>query len=120
MPPVAATQIRRIKILSMGEPAVGKSCLIKRFCEEKFVSKYVTTIGIDYGVKPVQVQGHGAVRVNFWDVAGGEEYFDIRNEFYRDVQAAVCIMTPRIMTMPLHITRPRVQISRASRHRNRA
>jgi GTPase SAR1 family protein len=41
----------RIKIISMGAPGVGKSCLIKRYCEEKFVSKYIGTIGVDYGVK---------------------------------------------------------------------
>ena len=40
----------RIKIISMGAPGVGKSCLIKRYCEEKFVSKYIGTIGVDYGV----------------------------------------------------------------------
>jgi len=41
----------RIKIISMGAPGVGKSCLIKRYCEEKFVAKYIGTIGVDYGVK---------------------------------------------------------------------
>ena len=28
----------------------GKSALIKRHCEHRFVSRYVMTIGIDYGV----------------------------------------------------------------------
>lgn len=27
-----------------------QSCIIKRYCEKRFVSKYMTTIGIDYGV----------------------------------------------------------------------
>ena len=27
-----------------------QSCIIKRFCEKRFISKYLTTIGIDYGV----------------------------------------------------------------------
>ena len=33
----------------MGEAGTGKSCLIKRYCEEKFVSKYISTIGVDFG-----------------------------------------------------------------------
>ena len=33
-----------------GKTGVGKSCLIKRFCEDKFVSKHIATIGIDFGV----------------------------------------------------------------------
>ena len=94
MPPAptaaGTAPLRRIKIISMGDKAVGKSCLIKRYCEEKFVTKYVTTIGIDYGVKPVVIRGQN-VRINFWDVAGGDEYVEIRNEFYRDVQGAILV-----------------------------
>lgn len=42
---------RRIKILTVGDAGVGKSCLIKRHCEGRFVGEYITTIGIDYGVR---------------------------------------------------------------------
>lgn len=80
--------ILRIKIISMGDGGVGKSCVIKRYCEEKFVSKYISTIGIDYGVKPVVVDGR-EVRVNFWDLSGHPEFFEVRNEFYKDTQGAL-------------------------------
>ena len=30
--------------------ACMQSCLIKRYCEKRFVSKYTPTIGVDYGV----------------------------------------------------------------------
>uniref|UniRef100_A0A7S3DBW3 Uncharacterized protein n=1 Tax=Palpitomonas bilix TaxID=652834 RepID=A0A7S3DBW3_9EUKA len=75
----------RMKVVSMGDAAVGKSCLIKRYCERRFVSKYITTIGVDFGVKPAEVKGR-EVKVNFWDLAGPKEYFDVRNEFYKDSQ----------------------------------
>ncbi len=39
------------QFLSLGAAGVGKSCLIKRFCEGRFVSRYIQTIGVDYGVK---------------------------------------------------------------------
>mmetsp|Transcript_32034 Transcript_32034/g.75499 ORF Transcript_32034/g.75499 Transcript_32034/m.75499 type:complete len:188 (+) Transcript_32034:99-662(+) len=78
----------RIKIISMGNAGCGKSCLIKRYCEEKFVQKYISTIGVDFGVKSVVVDGQ-QVKVNFWDLAGGQEYFEVRNEFYRDAQGAL-------------------------------
>ncbi|CAM9650977.1 unnamed protein product [Laminaria digitata] len=80
----------RIKIISMGALGVGKSCLIKRFCEERFVSKYISTIGIDYGVKPVSVNGE-SVRINFWDLSGHPDFFEIRNEFYKDSQGAALV-----------------------------
>mmetsp|Transcript_32544 Transcript_32544/g.77231 ORF Transcript_32544/g.77231 Transcript_32544/m.77231 type:complete len:186 (+) Transcript_32544:402-959(+) len=78
----------RIKVISMGDASSGKSCLIKRYCEEKFVQKYISTIGVDFGVKSVVVDSH-QVKANFWDLAGGQEYFEVRNEFYRDAQGAL-------------------------------
>ena len=89
VPPVQAAP--RMKVISLGEAAVGKSCLIKRYCEDKFVSKYVATIGIDFGVKPVPIEGAGTVKINFFDFAGGSEYFEIRNEFYKDAQGAMLV-----------------------------
>lgn len=80
----------RIKILSIGSANTGKSCLIKRFCEEKFVSKYIPTIGVDYGVKPISIDGL-EVKVNFWDLSGNGEFFEIRNEFYKDIQGCLLV-----------------------------
>ena len=74
----------------MGPPGSGKSCLIKRFCENRFVSKYIATIGVDYGVKPHTVDGQ-KVRVNFWDLSGHDAFYDVRNEFYKDSQGVVLV-----------------------------
>ena len=83
-------QLERIKVISMGSGGCGKSCLIKRYCEDRFVSKYIATIGVDYGVKPVRIDGV-EVRVNFWDLSGHPEFFEIRNEFYKDAQGCVLV-----------------------------
>lgn len=90
----------RIKIVSIGSSGVGKSCVIKRYCEGRFVSKYIPTIGIDYGVKRVNVSSSAqmsssapnlVVRVNFWDMAGGDEYIEVRNEFYAAAEGVVLV-----------------------------
>ncbi len=81
----------RIKVLSMGEGGVGKSCLIKRYCEEKFVSRYISTIGVDFGVRTVSISGYSDVKVNFWDLSGHPEFVDIRTEFYNDTQGCVLV-----------------------------
>ena len=74
----------------MGDAATGKSCLVKRFCEERFVPKYISTIGIDYGVKPTKINNRD-VRVNFWDMSGSEAFFEVRNEFYKDSSGAILV-----------------------------
>lgn len=77
------------KMISVGNQDVGKSCLIKRYCEGRFVKRYIQTIGIDYGVKKVDVLNH-KVCVNFFDLSGNDCYKEIRAEFYKD--ASACIM----------------------------
>lgn len=45
------------KVISVGNQEAGKSCLIKRYCEGRFVKRYISTIGIDYGVKKLEIKG---------------------------------------------------------------
>ena len=71
----------RLKILAMGPSNAGKSTLIKRFCGEIFHSQYNPTIGVDFGTKPLQINGID-IRIDFFDLSGDAAYFDIRNEFY--------------------------------------
>ena len=52
-----------MKLISLGDVEVGKSCLIKRYCEGNFIEDYITTIGIDYGVKKVPFND---IKVNFY------------------------------------------------------
>ena len=81
---------KRIKILSLGDSSSGKSCLIKRYCESRFIPEYISTIGIDYGVKTIDFNNN-IVKINFWDVAGDPIYYDTRSEFYKDTTIALLI-----------------------------
>lgn len=78
------------KIISVGNQEVGKSCLIKRYCEGRFVKRYISTIGIDYGVKKLDCVGL-KVCVNFFDLSGNDEYKDIRAEFYKDASGCIAV-----------------------------
>ncbi|XP_060042648.1 dnaJ homolog subfamily C member 27 isoform X2 [Erinaceus europaeus] len=102
----------RIKVISMGNAEVGKSCIIKRYCEKRFVSKYLATIGIDYGVTKVQVRDR-EIKVNIFDMAGHPFFYEgtaqlcclivvwritpvtsepqVRNEFYKDTQGVILV-----------------------------
>jgi len=55
----------------------------------KFIPNYLATVGVDFGVRTVTVNKQ-EVRVNFWDLSGHPEFFEVRNEFYRSTQA-VCM-----------------------------
>ena len=54
------------------------------------MSRYISTIGVDFGVKPMEINGY-SVKVNFWDLSGHPEFFDVRNEFYKDTQGCLLV-----------------------------
>ncbi|KAG9336304.1 hypothetical protein JZ751_002651 [Albula glossodonta] len=80
----------RVKVISLGNAEVGKSCIIKRYCEKRFVAKYLATIGIDYGVTKVQVRDR-EIKVNIFDMAGHPFFYEVRNEFYKDSQGVILV-----------------------------
>ncbi|OQS04236.1 cyclin-dependent kinase [Thraustotheca clavata] len=83
--------VLRIKVISMGDGGVGKSCVIKRYCEGTFSTlnlPFSSDFCIDYGVKPVRINNTD-VRVNFWDLSGQPEFLEVRNEFYKDTQGGI-------------------------------
>eukprot|EP00040_Diaphanoeca_grandis_P004410 m.282092 g.282092 ORF g.282092 m.282092 type:complete len:289 (+) comp159436_c0_seq1:163-1029(+) len=83
--------VHRLKIISAGDADTGKSCLIKRYCERRFVSKYIPTVGVDFGVTTATIDG-AEVRVSFYDLAGGSLYTDVREEFYPETQGIMLVV----------------------------
>ncbi|XP_075834429.1 ras-related protein Rab-13 isoform X1 [Microtus pennsylvanicus] len=45
------------KLLLIGDSGVGKTCLIIRFAEDNFNSTYISTIGIDFKIRTVEIEG---------------------------------------------------------------
>lgn len=83
--------VPKIKVVSLGESRVGKSCLIKRFCEgNRFVTQYIPTIGIDYGARQFSVD-NAQFYAHFWDMSGDDSYFEVRNEFYGDTDGFLMV-----------------------------
>jgi len=79
-----------VKIISIGAQEVGKSCLIKRYCEGRFVKRYIPTIGVDYGVKVVDTKA-GSAAVHFFDLSGNEDFKMIRLDFYSNAQGCIIV-----------------------------
>eukprot|EP00889_Picochlorum_renovo_P007620 jgi/Picre1/34650/NNA_002118.t1 len=58
-----------IKLLLIGDSGVGKSCLLLRFSEDSFTNSFITTIGIDFKIKKIQIDGTW-IKLQIWDTAG--------------------------------------------------
>jgi small GTP-binding protein len=78
------------KVSIAGDEAVGKTSLIRRYCEGKFESSRVATIGVDFQTKVVELPT-GAVKLSIWDMAGQARFEVVRTGMYRGSRAAALV-----------------------------
>ncbi len=58
-----------IKLLLIGDSGVGKSCLLLRFSDDSFTPSFITTIGIDFKIRTITLDGK-RIKLQIWDTAG--------------------------------------------------
>lgn len=63
------------KLLIIGDSGVGKSSILLRFSDNTYTGTYITTIGVDFKVKTVVVDGK-KLKLQIWDTAGVTDFFD--------------------------------------------
>ncbi|XP_033859302.3 ras-related protein Rab-23 [Acipenser ruthenus] len=81
-----------IKMVVVGNGAVGKSSMIQRYCKGVFTKDYKKTIGVDFLERQIQVNDDD-VRLMLWDTAGQEEFDAITKAYYRGAQACVLVFS---------------------------
>lgn len=59
-----------IKVIIVGDAAVGKTSFIQRYVTNAFQSNYKWTVGVDFALKRVEWSEKTAVKLQLWDVAG--------------------------------------------------
>ena len=79
-----------LKILLIGDMAVGKTCLLRRFVDDQFSSEFITTIGIDYKLKSMDLLGK-KVKLQVWDTAGQERFRTITHSYFRGSNGIVLV-----------------------------
>uniref|UniRef100_A0A3Q3DU56 Calcium release activated channel regulator 2A n=1 Tax=Hippocampus comes TaxID=109280 RepID=A0A3Q3DU56_HIPCM len=79
---------RLFKIVLVGNSNVGKTSLLRRFCDDCFNLDTSATVGIDYSVKTILVD-NSQVALQVWDTAGQERYRSITKQFFRKADGVV-------------------------------
>ncbi|KAJ8790852.1 hypothetical protein J1605_020946 [Eschrichtius robustus] len=83
-----STPDRLFKIVFVGNSSVGKTSFLSRFCDGSFSPGSAATVGIDYRVRTVSVDG-SRVALQLWDTAGQERYRCITRQFFRKADGVV-------------------------------
>lgn len=84
-----------MKILLLGDGAVGKSAIRLRFMDSSIQKRYMMTIGSEFAIKTIKIasgpyKGH-TIKAQIWDVAGKKESSTIRSLYYKRSHAAIMV-----------------------------
>uniref|UniRef100_A0A672PLI5 Ras-related protein Rab-35 n=1 Tax=Sinocyclocheilus grahami TaxID=75366 RepID=A0A672PLI5_SINGR len=69
---------------------VGKSSLLLRFADNTFSGSYITTIGVDFKIRTVEINGE-KVKLQIWDTAGQERFRTITSTYYRGTHGVIVV-----------------------------
>ena len=70
------------KLLLIGDSGVGKTCILFRFSDDAFNTTFISTIGIDFKIKTIELRGK-KIKLQIWDTAGQERFHTITTSYYR-------------------------------------
>ena len=83
------------KVIIIGEPAVGKTSLVKQYVTDQFKDEYKSTMGANIYLKTVELEDGTKIKFTLWDIAGQRERFArMQNVYFQGAQGCI-IFRPR-------------------------
>ena len=79
-----------IKIVLLGETAVGKTSIIQRFITDSFNSNCISSLSAQFNSKTMEINGE-TLKIDIWDTAGQEKYRSLARIFYKDAKVIVFV-----------------------------
>jgi len=82
--------MNKIKLIFVGEGAVGKTSLIAQYVDNKFVEEYVMTVGRDKAIKELDINGK-KINIEIWDTPGQEKFNQVNKIFMKNTKIAIIV-----------------------------
>ena len=81
-----------LKLVVIGDGAVGKTSLIVRHVDKRFIEEYKPTIGFDIALKTMKIEEGGIeAELLIWDIAGQAIFEKIREEYLQGTNGALIL-----------------------------
>jgi small GTP-binding protein len=78
------------KVVMVGDFAVGKTSLVRRFVHNEFSDSYLTSIGVKVSKKDITAPDYRASLL-LWDIAGSDGFGSISTEYLKGAAAAIIV-----------------------------
>lgn len=79
----------KFKVVILGDESSGKTSVIRRAIEDKFMKEYEATLGVDLFTKTISIPGKKDVRLQVWDTSGQERFKASIPSYIRDCHVAI-------------------------------
>ncbi len=80
-----------LKIIIIGDLAVGKTSLVKNFITGKFSKDYRSSIGTNIFIKKINLKNNVDTTLQLWDIAGQERWINMRHSYYAGTKGAIIV-----------------------------
>lgn len=80
-----------LKIIVVGDIAVGKTCFIHRYISNTFTEEHKSSLGCEYKQKQVDIDGETSANLQIWDTAGEERFMSVTRQYYKDSHGAMVV-----------------------------
>lgn len=84
-------KVYMFKVILLGNIAVGKTCILNRFCSNSFSSDYKCTVGVEFKVKSLSVDDSTIADLKIWDTCGDEKYRTLTKQYYREANGVILV-----------------------------
>ncbi|MHA2182663.1 MAG: Rab family GTPase [Promethearchaeota archaeon] len=80
-----------MKIIVIGESAVGKTSLVKKFVSGRFTKDYRSSIGTNIFTKKIILENKTETTLQLWDIAGQERWINMRRPYYSGAKGVIMV-----------------------------
>lgn len=86
-----STEELTCKAILLGNSNIGKTCIIKRLCENSYDDLTPVTLGASAKTKTICFSNTKRLKLQVWDTAGQECYRSLNKIFYRDAKIVILV-----------------------------
>ena len=84
-------QTYNLKIIVLGDIAVGKTSVIGRYMTNTFSEEHKSSISCEFKNKKIILDGETSANLQIWDTAGEERFMSVTRQYYNDSNGAIVI-----------------------------
>ena len=86
-----SSSMETYKIILVGDSSVGKTNLLTQYVDEKFTENNISTVGIEFKNKIIELENGRKIRLQIWDTSGQEKFMSLTKNYFRGCNLALFV-----------------------------